>query len=358
MAFKPEVLATGIGSVPCTGPSEALNLIFGSLPEIPHWPQMPGRGYLEGFVFQFLTPLVRTGLIRIENDRAYFDSESDRWGERMADFYNVYLAAAEGDPEALEAFSLPEESASGFYAFLDRVKAEGPGEALYFKGQLAGPLTVGFNLKDARGRLAYYQDQPRDLLVKTLAMHGRWQALKLAGLGRPVIIFVDEPAVSVYGKSDYITVTREMIIGDLNEISDQIHSAGALVGVHSCDAIDWSILYQSSLDIVNLDAYNFGDSLIPFAGDLKDYIIRGGILALGMVPTSEKAFDETPESLTGRLENIWAQMTARGVPDQRLKQQTMITPSCGAGLLDPVLAARIYRLTRDLSARVRESFAK
>ncbi|MHB8918446.1 MAG: uroporphyrinogen decarboxylase/cobalamine-independent methonine synthase family protein, partial [Desulfocucumaceae bacterium] len=166
------------------------------------------------------------------------------------------------------------------------------------------------------------------------------------------------PAVSVYGKSDYITVTREMIIGDLNEISDQIHSAGALVGVHSCDAIDWSILYQSSLDIVNLDAYNFGDSLIPFAWDLKDYIIRGGILALGMVPTSEKAFDETPESLTGRLENIWAQMTARGVPDQRLKQQTMITPSCGAGLLDPVLAARIYRLTRDLSARVRESFAK
>jgi len=352
--FKPAGLLTGIGSLPYTDPGEALTLIFDNMPEIPHWPQMPRRGPKEGFVFQFLTPLVRTGLIKIAGDRAYFETDIPRWGERMAEFYTIYLAAAEGDAQALEAFSLPEESAAGFYAFLDYVMEKGPGEALYFKGHLAGPLTVGFNLKDSGGRLAYYEDQLRDLLVKTLAMHSRWQAARLAGLGRPAIIFVDEPGISVYGKSDYITVTREMIKRDLNEIFDQIHAAEALAGVHSCDAIDWSILYQCNLDIVNLDAYNFGDSLIPFAAELKDFILRGGVLAQGIVPTNERAFDESGETLVGRLEEIWGKLRARGVNGRRLLDQTLITPACGAGLLDPDLAVRIYRVARDVSGAVRE----
>ncbi|MCL6478704.1 MAG: hypothetical protein K6T65_09845 [Peptococcaceae bacterium] len=354
MDFKPAGLLTGIGSVPYTDPDEALSLVFSSMPEIPHWPQMPGRGVKEGFVFQFLTPLLKTGVIRIENNRAFFDSESEGWGEKLARFYSLYMAAAEGDGGALEEFSLPEDAAAGFHAFINHVNQQGPGEAVYFKGQLAGPLTVGFNLKDGRGRLAYYEDQLRDVLVKTLALHGRWQALKLAGLGRPAIIFLDEPGISVYGKSDYITVTREMIKKDLNEICAQVHLAGALAGVHSCDAIDWSILYQCDLEIVNLDAYNFGESLVPFAGELKDFILRGGILALGMVPTNDQAFAETVESLVKRLEYLWSQLSARGVPDRALPEQTMITPACGTGLLDPGLAAHIYRLTRELSGAVRE----
>lgn len=355
MDFKPAGIATGIGSVPFTEAGEALSLIFSNIPQIPHWPQMPGRGTEEGFVFQFLSPLVKTGLIRIENGRAFFDSESDRWGERMAQFYTYYLEAVDGDRGALEFFGLPEEAATGFYAFLNYIKERGPGDAVFFKGQMAGPLTVGLNLKDARGRLAYYEDQPRDLLVKTLALHGRWQATKLAELGRPAILFVDEPGISAYGKSDYITITKEMIKKDMNEIFEQVHAAGALAGVHSCDAIDWSILYQCDLEIVNLDAYNFGDSLIPFAGELKDFISRGGFLALGMVPTNENAFSETRESLLERLENIWAELRARGIPGGRLAAQTMITPACGTGLLDPALAGRIYRLTREISLALRES---
>lgn len=354
MYFKPAGLLTGIGSMPYTEPVEALSLVFGNMPEIPHWPQMPRRGSKEGFVFQFLTPLVRTGLIRTAGDRAFFETDTPRWGERMAEFYTTYLAAVEGDSQALEAFSLPEESAAGFYAFLDYVMEKGPGEALYFKGHLAGPLTVGFNLKDSGGRLAYYEDQLRDLLVKTLAMHSRWQAVRLAGLGRPAIIFVDEPGISVYGKSDYITVTREMIKKDLNEIFDQIHAAGALAGAHSCDAIDWSILYQCNLEIVNLDAYNFGDSLIPFAAELKDFILRGGVLAQGIVPTTEKAFEETGESLVKKLEEMWEKLRTRGVPGRQLLDQTLITPACGTGLLDPELAVRIYRLAREVSGAVRE----
>ncbi|MFZ5647243.1 MAG: hypothetical protein ACOY30_06435 [Bacillota bacterium] len=358
MDFKPAGLVTGIGSVPYTDPEQALSLVLSAMPEIPHWPQMPRRGAQEGFVFQFLTPLVNTGLIKIEKDKYFFDTDDPRWPERLAEFYTMYMAAAEGDSGALEAFSLPEGAASGFYAFLKHIEGQGPGKALFFKGHLTGPLTVGFQLKDSRGRIAYYEDQLRDVLVKTLALHARWQAAKLTALGRPAIIFMDEPGISMYGKSDYITLTREMIESNLNEIFQQVHSAGALAGVHSCDAIDWTILYQSDLDIVNLDTYNFGDSLIPFASGLSRFIARGGALAWGVVPTNDRAFEETRETLLERLEELWGQLSSRGVPRRELLIQSLITPACGTGLLDPELAVRIYRLAREVSDAVREMAAR
>lgn len=354
MAFKPAGLLTGIGSMPYTNSGEALDLIFQNMPQAPHWPQMPRRGNREGLVFQFLTPLVKTGLIQMDGDKAYFNTQSDRWGEGMTEFYALYLAAVEGDTEALKAFSIPEESAAGFYSFINRIQQNGAGEAMYLKGHIAGPLTVGFNLKDEKGKFAYYNDQLRDLLVKTLALQSRWQVMEIAKLGRPVIFFVDEPAISVYGKSDYITITKEMIQKDLNEIADQVHDAGALVGVHSCDAIDWSILYQCNIDIVNLDVYNFNESLLPFASELKDFLSRGGVLAQGIIPTSDEAFSESSQTLFARLQATWQSLQDRGIPTRQLMEQTMITPACGTGLLGPELAVHIYRLAREVSDLVRE----
>lgn len=354
MNFKPAGLQTGIGSMPYIEPGEALDLIFKTMPDIPHWPQMPLRGAAEGFVFQFLTPLVKAGLIKLEKDKAFFNTDSEHWEDGLTQFYSIYLAAVEGDEEALESFALPVEAAAGFYAYLDYIKENGLGEAVYLKGHLAGPLTIGFNLKDPVGKFSYYDDQLRDLIVKTLAMHSRWQAKKLSDLGRPVIIFIDEPGIGVYGKSDYITVTKEMIKCDLDEIFEQVHIVGALAGVHSCDAIDWSILYNCNLEIVNLDVYNFADSLIPFATELKSFIDRGGILAQGIIPTNEKAFDETRDSLLERLKSLWKQLELRGIATSQLLQQTMITPACGTGLLEPTLAVHIHNLTSDVSSKVKE----
>lgn len=274
--FSPGGLATGVGSLPYLEPEQALPLIFSHLPQIPHWPQLPRRGGAEGFVFQFLNPLLTAGLLVMEDGRAVFDDGHPAWPERLTDFYTTYLAAEAGDEAAQQAFAFPREAAAGFYAFMEYVRGHGAGEARYFKGHLAGPLSIAFQLKNRAGRLAYYEDQLRDLVVKTLAMHALWQAKTLSGAGRPAIIFVDEPAVSVYGQSSYITVTGQMIRDDLNAIFEAIHRAGALAGVHSCAAVDWSLLTGCNLKIINLDAYNFGSSLLPYARELKDFLQRGG----------------------------------------------------------------------------------
>ncbi|MGB9826339.1 MAG: hypothetical protein ACPLRU_06675, partial [Desulfofundulus sp.] len=215
MTFLPGGLATGIGSLPYQDPQQALPLIRENMPVIPHWPQLPQRGSTEGFVQQFLQPLVHFGLLVTERDRVVFDDRNPCWSEMLTNFYTAYLAVEEKDANALETFALPPGAAAGFYAFMEEMSRD-IGEALYLKGHLAGPLTIAFQLKNSRGRVAYYEEQLRDLVVKTLAAHAYWQAAALARLNRQPIIFVDEPAVSVYGQFNYITVTREMIINDLN----------------------------------------------------------------------------------------------------------------------------------------------
>ena len=37
-------LATGIGSLPGTDPAEAVRVVVGELPDVPHLPELPGRG--------------------------------------------------------------------------------------------------------------------------------------------------------------------------------------------------------------------------------------------------------------------------------------------------------------------------
>ncbi|MCL6634535.1 MAG: hypothetical protein K6T29_02045 [Peptococcaceae bacterium] len=354
MHFEPRGLATGIGSMPYPEPSGAMDLIKEYLPDIPHWPQLPLRGSREHFVNQFLNPLVKTGLLTVDGDRVYFDSGGPHWAESLTRFYSLYLACETGDPAALEEFAFPREAAAGFYAFLAEME-KGTGTAQYLKGHVVGPLSVAFNIKDQKGRFAYYDDQLRDLVVKTVALHAAWQASSLRRFGLPVLIFVDDPAISVYGQPAYITVTREMIKADLKEIFDAIHQAGAFAGVHSCDAIDWSILFESDLEVVSFDAYNYFLSLVPFVSSLKEFFARGGSLAWGIVPTLYgKALEEDEESLLRIIEGEWSEFISRGIARETLARRCLITPACGTGLLEQDLAVRVYRLTAAVSKKFRE----
>lgn len=351
--WQPGGLATGIGSLPHREPGPALDLISKHFLTIPHWPQLPQRGGQEGFVHQFLGPLVATGLLEQVGNKYSFATAAPDWADRLAAFYTLYLEVENGNEAALEKFAFPYEAATGFHAFLERMN-EGTGRAQYLKGHVVGPLTVAFELNDAAGRPAYYDEQLRDLVVKNLALHCRWQARRLGGYGLETIVFVDEPRVSVYGQSFYITVTREMIRQDLNGLVDEIRAAGAKAGIHSCAAVDWSLLMETRADIISLDAYFFFDSLLPFRNELADFFARGGVMAWGVVPTSELANTESIESLVQRLERYWEQLADRGISWEQFVRQALITPSCGTGMLAVELAERIYELAAGVSAALRK----
>lgn len=345
-------LPAAIGSLPYGSPEPALALIEKTLPEIPHWPQLPLRGTQEGFVLQNLNPLLETGILEYDAEKVVFASDAADWPDRLAAFYMLYLAAEEGDEEALNRFAMPREAATGFYAFLEKIESGG-WDPICLKGQAVGPLTAAFQLTDRDGRPAYYNEQIRDVIVKNLALSARWQAARLAGFGRKTLVFVDEPGISIYGQSTYITVTREMIIEDMNAVIDGIQAGGALAGIHSCAAVDWGILFESKTSVVSFDAYSYFDSMLPYRAELKAFLERGGVVAWGIVPTSEAARNETAESLAGRLNAIWDGLAGRGIAREMLTSQALITPACGTGTLPADLAERIYDLTAGVSQRVR-----
>lgn len=87
---------------------------------------------------------------------------------------------------------------------------------------------------------------------------------------------------------------------------------------------------------------------------MKCYIERGGVLAWGMVPTlPEKVYAESVDTLIHRMAENIDYLVRKGVDRQMLLTQSIITPSCGTGLLPMEAAIRVHELTRGLSQEIR-----
>jgi hypothetical protein len=224
--------------------------------------------------------------------------------------------------------------------------------AKYVKGQIVGPLTVALELKDQQGRPAYYHGDLRDIIVRTLALSARSQAAALSGFGSTPIIFIDDPAIRAFGSRLHLALSREMIIEDLNFIISAVQSEKALAGIHSCEAVDWSLLMESQVQILSLDAFRFGSSLLPYAAQLSQFLERGGTIAWGIVPTLDNPFHESVESLMGRLNKLWDDLFSNGPSRELVLSNSMITPACGAGLLAQDWTKHIYKLTAALSQQL------
>ncbi|KUO71397.1 MAG: hypothetical protein APF81_06120 [Desulfosporosinus sp. BRH_c37] len=350
-SFKPHFLATGVGSIPLTNGDDALELIWKSVPLAPHWPQLPRLGAESSFVGQYLNALIETGVIG-EAEDPKFQVEATDWVERMTVFYTQYLEAIEGNQQALERFGFSSQGGEGFEVFCRNLEHYGTRDAIMLKGQLSGSLTLGMQITDKNRRASYYDDTLRDMLVKNLAMHAEWQTKRLSQFGLPVLMTIDDPGLYGFGASTHITLKREQLIEDLNAIIDGILRQGGIAGVHVCAGMDWTLLFDSKVQVVNFDAYDYMQSMMALAKPLNIFLTRGGILSWGIVPTNPIAWEETAQSLKSRLENNIEELVKRGVDESLLRQQSMLTPSCGTGTLPKELAEYVYKLIRELRGLV------
>lgn len=358
--FEPCCLATTIGSLPHIDAARATRLMLKSTPEIPSWVQFPKRDFHENMMMQFtegLPALVQDG------DRISFSTLAENYAEQLTDFYERYLAATEegqnieNRPEALDSFGLSSQYAIGFSEFMARLAEPSvSGAAMMLKGQVTGPFTLGTNLVDQEGRCAYYDEQLRDVIVKTVAMKAMWQMERLGAFGLPVMIFIDEPSLLGFGKMTFLSVSREDVIRDINEVAAVIHAKGGLAGVHCEENTDWSLLMETDLDVLDFDAYDHLQGITLYPAELTRFFERGGSLGWGIVPTLDKdaAATETVESLLARFEEGIEQFVARGFDKDLLRRRALITPSCGAGgVLTEPLAERVLDLLHNLSTTLR-----
>lgn len=352
--IKPDCLPLLVGSLPLDDHRAASRLIMDYTPKIPLWVQLPVFPE-EGMVPQFIGGM--PGVIA-SGGKTFIDTDGESFDDDLLSFFEDFMAVNEA-PDMLPGsrFCLTETTGKGVAALLetlDRMKRP----PLAVKGQVTGPITFCTGVKDQDGRAIFYNETLRDAAVKHLALNARWQIRTLSGPGCPVIIFIDEPALAGFGSSELISISKKEILACLKEVVDAIHADGGLAGIHVCANTDWSLVLESGADLVNFDAYAYFDRFILYGSQIRKFLAAGRLLAWGIVPTlkPEEIERETVDSLFTALQERFRRVESLGIDPTTLRAQSFITPSCGVGSLSLALAERVLELTRDLSAKMRQSF--
>ena len=352
--MESKFLSTAIGSMPFADPDYAVGVSLRSL-DAPIWPQLPRLGLLEQMEVQY-SENIPCAVIDTEKNRMYFQTDCD-YSEKFAEFYENYMAAADPD-EGSKDFSfmaISEDYSKGIYALLKDLKDKNI-VLPWLKVQTTGPCSFALTIVDENKRAIYYNEEFRDVIIKSIAMKSRWQIQEFKPYADKIICFIDEPILSAFGSSTYVSVKREDVVSILGEVVDAVHEEGALAGVHCCGNTEWSILMDAGVDIVNFDAFEYGATIAMYADSVKKHLERGGMLAWGVIPTSEKIREQTEESLEKKLEEGMDNLASKGIDKNLIVKQAMLTPSCGTGSLATDDAEKVFSLTAALAKRMKAKY--
>lgn len=356
MNIKPKCLATAIGSLPHSDPTVAVGVVLKSIPDAPIWPQLSSTGLTEQMEIQYSEGMP-AAVIDHEKRRMYFDTASDS-SEVFANFYEQYMAAMDPDDGTgdCSAMAITPAFSKGIYELEKCLKAAG-GKRPFVKVQTTGPCSFSLTIVDENKRALYYNEEFRDMVVKALAMKCRWQIQKFKPYAENIICFIDEPILSAFGSSTYVSVRREDVVALLKEVIDAVHADKGIAGIHCCGNTEWSILVDAGVDIVNFDAFSYAETIAMYGKSIKEHLQRGGMLAWGVVPTSVAIREQTVESLVTKFEQGVDNLVAKaGLDKQMVLEQALITPSCGTGSMQVADAEKVFSLLGQTSKALRTKY--
>jgi len=348
--FAPYFTATGVGTLPHHDPAAAMADVLAVLGEMPYWPQLPQRDPSEDMAPQYapaLEPLV-SGTPGSRKVRAFGGLSRE---EALAAFYERLMSAP------LESFAPEAARAAGWPVFLEAVAAADRAAFPWLKGHVTGPVTMCLSVAGDDGKSLLYDDDAAEAIARGLGAAAGAQAAALAGLGRRVMIFLDEPALSGFG-SAFTPVSRETVLGLLGACLEEARArAEMILGVHCCGNTDWSLLVESGAEVINLDSASYGQHLLLYPEAVEALLARGGAVAWGAVPTLEYKGNETAKGLWAGLHVLLAGLEEKGLSRERLASQALVTPACGMGGLTVEQARAILALTAGVSELAREAYA-
>ena len=268
-------------------------------------------------------------------------------------FYNYNQIIYNKDTQLLEKYAISEYFSSSFKYFLQLAQ-----KSEYAKGQIVGPFTLATRLTDQTGKSAIYDETLKEIIVKTLTLKALWQVEKIKETGAKPIIFIDEPSISQLGTSAYLTVNANEVIDMLKEISDVIKNHGGISAIHCCGKCNWSSIIKTGVNIISLDAYAYAQNLSIFSKDVEKFLINGGKIAWGLIPTlnQEALKNADLDLLENKFEEAVNYLTKKGIDEKLIIRNSYITPTCGAGSLPEELAIKAMTLTKELSDILKERY--
>jgi methionine synthase II (cobalamin-independent) len=312
--------------MPGTDVDEALRVVFGELPDLPHVPELPARGAGADMIGRGAALLAELP-VEIQPSGWRLTARPGRDLRRARDFL-------QRDLDALEA------------------AAEGYAGAL--KVQAAGPWTLAASLQLPNGhRVVADRGAVRDLaasLAEGLRAHLADVARRVPSAA--VVTQLDEPSIpavlagqvptpSGYGtvRAVEASVVEETLGAVLSVVPD-----GARV-VHCCAAdAPIALLRGAGAGAIALDAS------LPLDDDAVGEAVEGGTsLWLGVVPGTDATI--SLDSARDPVRALWRRL---GLADESLAASVVPTPACGLAGAAPAYARRALRVVRDVGRALRD----
>jgi len=344
---------TAIGSLPHTDLKSAMDLVKTNFSKIPFWPQLVKVSKNEDMIFQFLEGMPS---FFCKNNKVYLDTEYESFFEDLEEFFTDF----EESINDLNSSHLDKFKITTSLAFKEYTKLIKDTKPNFAKGQIVGPFTLSTSLYTKDDTAAIYDETLREIIVKTLTLKALWQIkeIKAANPDTTPIIFIDEPSISQLGTSAFVGITQEEVISMISEIAGQININDGISAIHCCGKCDWTIPLRSGVKIINPDAYTFAENLSLFTSDVEKFLKGGGKIAWGIVPTLDKSAisKASVDDLIIKFNIAVNYLTKKGIDEKLVIDNSMITPSCGAGGLSEEMAEKAMTLTKELSVQLKEIY--
>jgi hypothetical protein len=312
-------VATGIGSLPGTDFDAAVAATFDGLPELPHLPELPGRGPGADMIGRTGAQLAGLGVDRTPS------------GWRLVDRPGLDQRAAR---ELLEA---------DLDALLPVVA---PGYDGAVKLQLAGPWTLAASLDLPRGGAALGDAGAVRDLVASLAetarehvadVHRRLPAANLVlQLDEPSLPAVLAGRVRTQSGLGALRVPEESVV--VAALRDVVGAVDVPVAVHCCATRPPVQLFRAAgAAAVGVDRTR-GDVDRDLLGEVID---GGGVVWLGVVPSLGPGIPPIARDVAEPVRRLWREL---GFDADALPSSIAVTPACGLAGASPGWANTAYRL--------------
>jgi len=314
--------ATGVGSMPGSDQDaydEALRVVLGELTDLPHLPEVPGRGATATMTGRALAAMAELGA----------DLQPAGWRLTGSDRSGV---------DHRRAKSLLAQD-------LDALEEHAQGYAGAFKVQVTGPWTLAATVERPRGDKVLADHGARRELAQALGEGLRDHVAdirrRLPGVDR-LVVQVDEPALPAVLNAQVPTASgfHKHRSVDLPEASEAVEwvltaleDAGAEPWVHSCaPGVPWPLLRKAgarglSADLAMLSAADHDA--------LAEALEAGTTVALGVLPGRDPAAVPTDAQVT---ESVLRWLDMLGLDPAEVGERLVLTPACGLAGASPTWA--------------------
>ena len=327
------IRATGVGSMPgddAEGYDRAVKMVLDLLPDLPHVPELPGRGPHADPTGRSLAVMAELGA----------DLQPAGW--RLTDAPGV---------DHRRARSLLAQD-------LDAVEEHSQGYAGPYKIQVTGPWTLAATVERPRGDRVLADRGARRELAQALAegLRGHVADVQRRLPGAEIVVQVDEPALpavlagrvpTASGFSRHRSVDAPGASPALEWIFAAVTGAGATAVAHCCAAdVPIGLLTGAGaagvsvdLDVLPLSAYD----------ELAGLLEQGRPVHLGVVPNAPP---DAPVSDSRVTERVLRLLEMLGL-DPETAAGLVVTPSCGLAGADDRWARQALGMCCTVAANLR-----